>query len=389
MDYADGKASESQVEWGIVLSLQGIWLFNNQIYDQGKSEFQAKKTVLEIVHGKNLDQGYFDFFSYENILGNAPNTRYFKDIAEYRNHYYRGSEKSWPAYSSSLKRFFRYYSEYTRYFKNDIDSVYDKIMITDFYFYIEKETKLEKENTLKNVFFYLKDFMRCMSDKGNFDISTKEMLDGFSRTLKKDKRLDVINPDKLKLAIQYLDHGKNRERDVAMFLMELSFGLERRKLRNLKWGKNIKCDNKGNIGNMLSIEGKNRNMPEELVKALKRLKFLGIEGEYVFYRTKENGNEPMREDMINAVFGKLTKIDPEDEYYNSLTPANIRSSLVRYLLKDGISLEEIIYMMNIEIWNLGNYISLRDIESIFEKRNAGQKEMGSHLIDSFLKSLLV
>ncbi len=48
------------------------------------------------------------------------------------------------------------------YFKNETESVYDKIEITDFYRYIEEKTKLEKENTLKNVFFYIKDFMLCL-----------------------------------------------------------------------------------------------------------------------------------------------------------------------------------------------------------------------------------
>lgn len=56
----------------------------------------------------------------------------------------------------------------------------------------------------------------------------------------------------------------------------------------------------------------------------------------------------------------------KDAYYEALTPANIRASLVRYLLREGAALEEIIYLMNIEIRNLGNYISLKDIDNINE-----------------------
>lgn len=225
--------------------------------------------------------------------------------------------------------------------------------------------------------------MCCMSEKSAFDISTKTMLDGFSKILKQDERQNVINLEKLKKAIQYLETGKNKERDVAMFLMELSFGLERRKLRFLKWRENFDWNNDGSIKEKLKLEEKEIRMPGELIKALQRLKALGVSGDYVFYRTKDNGEEPIREDVINDVFSKLTKIDPNDEYYKALTPANIRASLVRYLFEQGESLEKIIYLMNIEIWNLGNYISLKDIEYIVEQR----KKKENHPMEEFFEKL--
>lgn len=55
-------------------------------------------------------------------------------------------------------------------------------------------------------------------------------------------------------------------------------------------------------------------MPKELIKVLQNLKTLGVSGDCVFYRTKDNGEEPIREDVINDVFSKLAKIDPNDEY---------------------------------------------------------------------------
>lgn len=383
-DYTEEGVKDSTAEWGMVISPKGIWLFNNNI-GKGQSDFQTKKTVLEIVYGKNSDQYYFDFLSYNNILGIEPNTYFFKDIAEYRNCYYKGSEKSWPAYSSALKRFLKYCSIDMGkwYLKSETNNVYDTIELTDFYSYIEKKTKLEKENTLKNVFFYIKDFMCCMSEKSAFDISTKAMLDGFSKTLKQDERRNVINSEKLKKAIQYLDAGKNKERDVAMFLMELSFGLERRKLRFLKWKENFDWNNDGSIKDKLKLEEKEIRMPRELIRALQRLKALGVSGDYVFYRTKDNGKEPIREDVINDVFSKLSRIDSNDEYYKSLTPANIRASLVRYLLEQGESLEKIIYLMNIEIWNLGNYISLKEIDCIVGQR----KEKEDHPMGKLLEKL--
>lgn len=387
-DYTKEGVKYSTVEWGMIISPKGIWLFNNNI-GKGQSDFQTKKTVLEIVHGKNSDQDYFNFLSYNNILGIEPNIYYFRDIAEYRNSYYKGSEKSWPAYSSALKRFLKYCSVDMKkwYLKNEICNVYDTIELNDFYSYIKEKTKLGKENTLKNAFFYIKNFMCCMSVKGIFEISTKAMLDGFTKILKQGERRNVIDSDKLnrlKKAIQYLDTGKNKERDVAMFLMELSFGLERRKLRFLKWKENFGWNNDGSIKDKLKLEEKELHMPKELKKALQRLRALGVSGDYVFYRTRDNGEEPIREDVINDVFSKLTKIDPNDEYYKSLTPANIRGSLVRYLLERGEALEKIIYLMNIEIWNLGNYISLKDINYIIGQRN----EKESHPMEEFLEKLI-
>ena len=86
-----------------------------------------------------------------------------------------------------------------------------------------------------------------MSEKSAFDISTKVMLKGFSKILKRDERRNVIDLDKMKKAIQYLDTGRNKKRDVAMFLMELSFGLEWRKLRFLKWKENVDYSKDGSI----------------------------------------------------------------------------------------------------------------------------------------------
>lgn len=382
------NVSNNSIQWGIIINRKGIWLFNNTVYTDRISDFRSEKMVLQILHGINTDQDYFDFFSYENILGDKPNTYYFKDILQYKNRNYKGSEKSWPDYNSTLKRFFSFISDCVGYDNNDNNNVYNEIELRDFYRYIKEKTKLKKANTLKNVFFYLKDFMDYNSDRGTFHIGTQEMLDGFSRTLKKDDRQDVINKEKLKRAIQYLNTGKNAERDVAMFLMELSFGLERRKLRLLKWKENVRFDRNNNIEEDLIIDGKKKQMPKKLITALKKLKELRIEGEYVFYRTKENGREPIRDDVINGVFNKIAEKEPDDEFYKALTPSNIRGSLVRYLLKKGEPLEKIIDMMDLEIHNLGNYISLNDIDNIVEDRMKNNPDLICHPMGSFLEELL-
>lgn len=364
MEYKDGKVVENLTEWGILITPKGIWLFNSKISLNKKEIFRNRRTILEIIHGKNTDQKYFEFFSYDNIVGDDQKTNFFRDIIEYKNCYYKGTEKSWSAYHSALKRFFKYYSKGGIYFKDDDSSIYDRIQLPDFYWYANYEMKVAKENTLKNAFFYIKDFMHCMSDNTAFDISTKDMIAGFSRTFDKDEKQNIMDMDKLKKAVRYLTDGKNKERDVALFLMVLAFGLERRKLCMLKWD-NVEEQDQW----ILKQDGREVPIPEKVTEALKRLKDLHISSKYVFYRTKENKEEPMREAAVNEVFSKLAKVDQKDSFYRLLTPANIRSSIIQYLLGEGCPLEEIIYLVNIEIWNLGNYFSRNIIDEIVDERS--------------------
>lgn len=72
----------------------------------------------------------------------------------------------------------------------------------------------------------------------------------------------------------YREKDKIKERDVAMFLMELSFGLERRKLRVLKWNENFYWNRDGSIKDKFKLEGKEICMSEGLIVAMKKLKLL-------------------------------------------------------------------------------------------------------------------
>lgn len=390
-EMVDGEVREVGIEWGILINPKGIWLFNNQVQNRTKGFFQSGITVLEIIHGKNTDQKYFDFFSYENIMGLKPGANYFRDIIKYKNYSYKGSEKSWKAYHSALKRFFKYYAESRGYFKNENNSVYDGIYIPDFQKYVITEMKAEKENTLKNAFFYIKGFMVCMTDNRAFDISTKELINVFSQEFETEEKQTIIEPVRLKKVVQYLQKGKNKERDVAMFLMLLAFGTERRKLCSLKWDDIETIDG----GRVLKQGGRKVPIPSKLAEALEELKNLEISSKYVFYRTKSNKEEPMREPAVNEVFSRLANIDPKDPFFKLITPANIRSSLVQYLFRQGYPLEEIMYLVNIEIWNLGNYLSREDIDLVVDKRREKATDdidrpntcVKIHPMDSFIEQL--
>lgn len=390
-EWVDGEVRVAGVEWGILINPKGLWLFNNQVQNKSKGFFQSGTNVLEIIHGKNTDQEYFEFFSYDNIMGLKLGANYFRDIIKYKNYFYKGSEKSWRAYHSALKRFFKYYSGSRGYFKNETGSIYDEIYIPDFQEYVTTKTKIQKENTLNSAFFYIKDFMMCMTDNGAFDISTKELVSVFSRKFEIEEKQNIIEPARLKKVVQYLQKGKNKERDVAMFLMLLAFGIERRRLCSLRWNDIEIQDGRG----VLKQEARKVPIPSKLIETLGTLENLGISSKYVFYRTKNNKEEPMRESAVNEVFSRLVNIEPKDAFYKLITPANIRSSLVQYLFRQGYPLEEIMYLMNIEIWNLGNYLSREDIDLVVSKRRGetvndsvpSKSCVKIHPMDSFLEQL--
>lgn len=78
------------------------------------------------------------------------------------------------------------------YFKNGTNSIYDKIEMQDFYSYLKEKTKLQREDTLKNVFFYIKDFMCFMSEKSAFDITTKSNVGWVFKNSKRGWKADYF-----------------------------------------------------------------------------------------------------------------------------------------------------------------------------------------------------
>ena len=82
------------------------------------------------------------------------------------------------------------------------------------------------------------------------------------------------------------------------------------------------------------------------------------------------------------MLGNLAEIDPKDPFYKSLTPANIRRCLVKHLLYSGYSLEKIISLMSIELYNLSSYITKGDIKKV----TANEKK-SIHPMELFLETI--
>lgn len=346
---------EQEIKWGILLGDKGIWLLNRDT-EPSDELFRRDKIVLEIIFGKNTDQKYFTYFTYDNTIGQHQNALFFRDIIIYKNNFYKGNEKSWRLYHSTLKRFFNFYVEKRRNYK---ENIYDEIKKSDFEEYISTTTRIATINSRKNAFFYFKDFMKAMSDKDIFDVCSNEVIGRFADKANTTEFADIMDQQKLKKAIIFLGKGRNKERDVALFLTLLSFGVERRKLCLLQWKSNVNLST-----GYFELDGNRFAMPSRLKEAMECLRGKEMSSRYVFYNGGKHKDEPIKEGTVNDVLGKLMEIDPEDPFYKNLTPANIRRCLVKHLLYSGYSLEKIIFLMGIELYNLGSYITKDDIKKV-------------------------
>ena len=99
----------------------------------------------------------------------------------------------------------------------------------------------------------------------------------------------------------------------------------------------------------------------------------------------------MSDGAINTILSGIAKADIEDPFYSQLTPANIRRCLAGYLLRRDYPLEKILYLMDIEGYKLGSYISKEEIEKKFWNKCKEEDRIlcptGGHPMENFLERL--
>lgn len=350
-------------EWGIFIYPAGMCLINTKV---GGESIQQKK-ILEIIYGQNSDQKYFKYFSYENILGYEKNTYFYKDIISYKNTKYKGAEKSWYAYSSTLKRFFDYYIERSGSYVCYKENVYDRIKFSFFRDFIRNRTKAKSPQTIKNEFFHVKEMMCDKSSSGEFEKSAEEVIKMFpeftakSETYNMEQIDDYISEEKIKRLLDCLTGKRNELRNKAVVLLLFAYGFERRRLCSLKWNKNILVDRA-----LLVMEGKEYPMPTYLREILEEYKKVRNSYELVF----ENNGSPLNEGTFNEILSNICEIDGGDKFYDGLSPANIRKWLAKYLLWHGYPLERIFYLMDINGNKLSSYIT--DAEIMKAAKRSGE-----------------
>lgn len=338
-------------EWTILFSKEALWLINNNIKTM-ETEFRSNKIVLRVLFNSKTDLEYLEYFSYDNLVNNKK-SYYFKDIISYKNSLYSAKENNWYQYHGALKRFFHYYISLDNYKRDETKSCYDEIKLRDFIGYIKFQRNIRSNNSVKNQFFYVKDFMMKMTNNKNFNVSSNVVLKSFKSDFNpqtyKVEESDIFKMVKI---IQYLECRRNGIRDTVVFLFLLCYGIERRKLCEITWHdidedfKNIKIDKRW------------INMPHIMQEKLRLLRSeVPIEAVYVLGNTRTKYIKPIRVELINGIMEDICNIDTVDPFYKMMSPINIRKWLFKYMLKRKEPLQNIIKMMNISTNNISSYVS--------------------------------
>ena len=347
-------------EWGILLNNEGIFVLNNDIKTL-ESNTKLRKLVFTFSFSGKTDWDYFELLSCKNIFGIHKNLYFFRDMITYKNLKFRGEEKSWQAYHSAMKRFFFFYINKMDEWIDDGRNNYDSIQLEHFIEYMNHSPGIKAHNTRKTQFFYVKDFILFMAEKNSsFDNGSYEVIRNYlDESHAVETKLTETDVQKLKKIINYLGNKKTAKYKV-IFLLLLSFGMERRRLCTLEWNdfsKDLKVFyfKKGKKDKYIIV-------PKVLKESLQELRQeIPADAEYILGNVHSKYKKPISEHRINEMMSGIQTIDSNDAFYEKMYPSNIRKWLFVELLRQGYPLQDVLMMMNISVNNLKNFIGDEDL----------------------------
>lgn len=348
--------TELKTEWGILVSKEEIFLINRDIEVNMKKYYGSKVVFSFPARGKK-DWEYLELLDWKNLFGRYRNIYFYRDMITYRNVKFNGSDKSWVAYHTAMKRFFRYYITQKEW--NDQKNNYSNIRFQDFKKYMQQSSGIKSPTTVRNQFLYIKDFILYMADENDdFDIGGKAAMEQCLDEGNYEKRgLEETDFEKIEKIIKYLGTKKS-EKSRTAFLLQLCYGMERRRLCVLKWE-----DFEENFQYYYLDKKKDRKvavpsiLQESLMKLQNEIQAEGIIAPvYVLGNRRSQYLKPISEERINDMMSCISRIDTEDDFYKKMISSNIRKWLFKYLLKQGFSLQDVMKLMGISVKNLSNYI---------------------------------
>lgn len=322
------------------------------------------------VRAKNRTElRYFKYLNFDNLYNNQ-STYFYCDIAQYRVWKYEQGMKhvSWNAYCCTLYRFFDFFAPRVFAKKNYEQvgkRVYENLSIDEFDAFISECKRNGKDTSTKtlnnnhthiyNMLYELEKHERIryisLSD------SRKENLIIYEET--EDRRgVTELKTEDVRLILDFLKAKRNSNRDIVIFLLEITLGLERSQLLELSW------DSFDKEYQYISIEGRKIELcpilQKYLIKLNKEAKIAKIKSPKIFQVFYEGKYRPMREWNINVVFNKFVQIT-SDEKWKEYSPKFVRKSLIRTLFFAGYSIEDIMYITGIDINNISKYIKVNEL----------------------------
>lgn len=322
------------------------------------------------VRAKNrAELKYFKYLSFDNLYNNQ-STYFYCDIAQYREWKYEQGMKdvSWNSYRCTLFQFFDFLVPRVlakRNYEQVGKRVYENLSMDEFDAFISvckrngKDTSTKTLNNnhthIYNMLYELEKHERIryisLSD------SRKENLIIYEET--EDRRcVTELKTEDVQLILDFLKTKKNSNRDIVIFLLEITLGLERSQLLELCW------DSFDKEYQYISLDGRKIELcpilQEYLIKLNKEAKIEKIKSPKIFQVFYGGKYKPMREWNINDVFNNFIQIT-NDEKWKDYSPKFVRKSLIRTLFFSGYSIEDIMYITGMDINNISKYIKMNEL----------------------------
>lgn len=189
---------------------------------------------------ERTDLKYFDYLSYENLFINET-TRFFVDIEQYKVWKFEDglSELSWIAYQSTIYNYFDFIAKkYNRY-----RGIYGRMSEDDFveFIYTCKKNGVQSSiKTIANNHTHIFDMLSLLKKRGkishfNFEENRSKSLESFLDTEDKKKPVKFEEKDIEKAISIYRKGKRNVTRNIIVYLMCITLGMERSEIINIRW----------------------------------------------------------------------------------------------------------------------------------------------------------
>jgi integrase len=365
------------IEWGFLCNGKRLILINDQIrrVDQTESSLRDK-IVFDINIYSKRDEKYIKFLTKEALL-QSKITNYFRDITQFKALKFPQGKGSWNVYKSTLINFFNYYSEKMGKYRK-----LEEILIDDFEMYLRTDQihkkslkkSVNSEQTFNNKYSHLRSMFIELKKNGviqshHFNEDRKTLVKNLdtSRVIRTSNCFNIQN---LNAIITFLSKSETSDRDILILYFCIFLGLERSTLVSLKWNMFNSELNKINLPN------REIDLPLKITRYLEKIqqqnKKDGIKGDYLFYTKYRKKYNLLSESTINTIFYRLQKINGDESTWENFSPQFIRMNLPKILFNNGFTIEEISYLLAMDLQSLSKLISYNDIIS---KVGSSQKDL--------------
>ncbi|WP_044478019.1 tyrosine-type recombinase/integrase [Paenibacillus antibioticophila] len=356
------------IEWGFLCNGQRLILINDKIQPTSQTESSLQdKIVFDINIYSKRDKSILNLITKEALL-QSKITNFYRDIAQFRAIKFPLGSKSWSVYRSTLMGFFNFYSERVNKYRK-----LDEILIDDFEEYLRNDQmkkvnskkSVNSEQTFNNKYSHLRSMLIELKKNGiiqshHFDQERKTMI-RILDTMNVSKSTESLSLENLNTILDFLNESDTFERDILIILLCVFLGLERSTIVSLKWSMFNSQLTQINLSDRMLC------LPTRITRYLKRLyeenKRNGIKGDYLFYTRYWRKYNLLSESTVNLIFDKLQKIDEGNSKWKVYSPQFIRMNLPKILFHNGFAIEEISYLLGMDLQSLSNLITHEDIIS--------------------------